>query len=173
MLTLASNIQASWQERDVIWIGKQSYLTPVYPLERCTDYNSGKVFHAHSSGNMRDYVAVWEVAEKKLFLVFIGRDEKSTELRCYGGSIISEKSKRYLAHRWATVEGLFPKRIKEGKVFADWFSGTIFSPGNAWNKTLSPEEHKKLEARATLVITVKKGIVTNIEHRKKQAPTSR
>lgn len=140
---------ATWQECDILKYDGDTFYTPVFPLETCKTYTTGtNTFHATSSANCRDYVAVWEVVSNKLYLVNIGRQGSNIDW--------------IFPHEWATLEVLFPGKAKSGRIYADWFTGNIFSPGRRWGEFLPKEDQSKQEAKAQLIISVKDGNVVAI-----------
>lgn len=153
-LALPGVALATWQEGDVLKYDGKTYYTPVFPLENCKTLAKGTYeFQPKLSSNMRAYVAMWEVRNFKLYLVDIGGE----------GSNLSEM----IPHEWATPQRLSPEEVKDGRVHAAWFTGTIFSPGRSWGTILSDKARAEQERNADFVIHVKAGMVTRIENRKR------
>jgi len=142
---------ACGQDNDVLKYSGETFLIPVFPLE---DYSPK--FHlqiepyVNTTGNYRGYVATWEVSGDKLYLVDI-RGWLRDSLR---------------PQRKATLELLFPSKVKAGRVFAEWFSGKIFSPGYRWGATYKKDLQERHEAEASLIITVENGNVTEIKDKR-------
>lgn len=91
----------------------QIYTNPLeYHLQ--IDSLRPKLFGKQKGGNStacwREYIAYWELKNKKLYLVNIASCDS------YEDQIVAD------------LKSLFKKKFMDGKVFADWFTGTISSP---------------------------------------------
>jgi hypothetical protein len=68
-----------------------------------------------SSGNWRGYVATWEIVDGKLFLLNVDSS------LCEGAKVEADCKQVQLSN-------LFPKKVSDGKVIADWYSGELRVP---------------------------------------------
>lgn len=155
ILSVASPCSATFQAGDILKYEGGTFRTPVFPLEQFGPVADKKLRleiepNTRSTGNYRGYVATWEVQSNKLYLVAIN-------------GWIAES---FDSHKRATLELLFPGRVKDDRVFADWFSGRIFTPGHRWGASLSKDDQEKQEEKAELVITIEKGIVIKADNRR-------
>ncbi len=156
---------ATFQAGDILKYKGQELRTPVFPLEEYALIVEKTISlqiapHTMSTGNYRGYVATWEVQSNELYLIEIEGWIK--------GSFVENKvtAEPFNSHKKASLELLFPGKVKNGRVLADWFSGTIFAPGSRWGASLPKEDQKKQEAEAELIISIERGIVTKVEDRR-------
>jgi len=140
------------QANDILKYNGKTLRIPVFPLEDYGPIAKGKIKleikpNAISTAYYRGYVATWEIWEGKLYLIEIeGWIRESFD-----------------SHKQATLELLFPGKVKDGRVHASWFSGKIFSPGHRLYGSFSKEVQAKQELNARLIITVKDGVIEKIE----------
>lgn len=184
LLVLAGTALASFQVGDILKFDGQTYEIPVFPLEDYKPIAEGKINlmiepGTMSSAHCRGYVATWEIADGKLWLVgidgwiddFDSYVKKAREMIKSGDTnyITYTKSKTSSNdyYRKATLEDILPGQVKSGRLHATWFSGRLFYPGLRWGGKFNPEEKAKQESEASLVITVKDGVVTQIDNRMK------
>jgi hypothetical protein len=103
-------------------------------------------FTPESTANWRKYVASWEIKNNRLYLTAITAnlcdDPVPTSMRC-------EK------HHPASLRDLF--KVKDGKVFAEWYTGTLRVPVGAMLRYV----HMGYESiyEFDLLIVVEKGVV--------------
>ena len=158
MLALTSPCYATVQHGDIVRYEGATFSTPVFPLEQFGPV-AEKQFrlqiepNTYSSANCRGYVATGEVHSNKLYLAALDG--------WIWGSFDS--------HKRATLELLFPGRVQNGTVFADWFSGRMFTPGYRWGASFVKEEQEKQEAKAELIITVERGNVIKVDDKRKSS----
>lgn len=120
VLTLASSAFATAQAPDVlIYKGEKKHLLS-NPLEDFYEMGNRKrpKFMVEpftiSSGNWRGYVATWEIENDRLYL----REVKAW--LCPGPNEASCKK--------VTLEGIFPGKVRDGRVSAEWFTGKLRIP---------------------------------------------
>ena len=158
---------ATYQTGDIFKYAAEELRTPVLPLEG-HPFIAEKIISLQSAprrmstGNYRGYVATWEIQGNELYLVEFEVEGLITAPSA-GSKATAESSD---SHKKATLEFLFPGKVKNGRVLADWFSGTIFTPGRRWGTSLPKEEQEKQEAEASLIINVEKGKVIKVEDRR-------
>jgi hypothetical protein len=168
LLFCAANASfATFQTGDILKYAGEEFRTPVFPLEG-RPFIAEKIISLQSAsrwmstGNYRGYVATWEVQGNELYLV-----EFEVEGLTTGPSAgIKATAESSDSHNKATLEFLFPGKVKNGRVLADWFSGTIFTPGHRWGESLPKEDQREQEAQASLIINIEKGNVIKIEDRR-------
>lgn len=155
ILALASPCSATFQAGDILKYRGEEFRTLVFPLEQFGPVAEKKLRleiapNTMSTGNYRGYVATWEVQSNKLYLVAID-------------GWIAES---FDSHKRATLELLFPGRVHNGRVLADWFSGRIFTPGRRWGASLPKDDQEEQESKAGLIITVEKGNVIKVDDKR-------
>lgn len=120
LLTLASSAFATAQAPDVLlYNGEKKHLFS-NPLEDF--YESGKRERPKfmiepmtiSSGNWRGYIATWEIENGKLYL---------REIEAWLCAGQSEADCRKV-----TLESIFPGKVRDGRVSAEWFTGELRIP---------------------------------------------
>jgi hypothetical protein len=74
----------------------------------------------------RNYVATWTIDENKLYLVSIRNACYPTGLNYVAASY--NNGSETPGKEFADLELLFPGRFKDGRVVADWYTGTMISP---------------------------------------------
>lgn len=156
---------------EALWQGESRFLRP--------DFQERPAF-GHSTANWRGYVATFEVADGKLWLVSIKaylyrgpgiQHEGRTDEQALKAFYEEARKPEY----WApvTLEGLFPGKAKDGRVLADWFTGElrvglgkILRYAHMGYGSIYEQE---------LFLTVKRGLVTErrlVDHRGKPLPDS-
>jgi hypothetical protein len=102
---------ATGQIPDVIRVGRAEYplfsnpLEKLYQTVRRPDFT--ETAEASSSGNWRGYVARWTIDGDRLYL---------TDIRSY------------IRGKRITLRQLFPGRVRDRRVLADWYSGSLRVP---------------------------------------------
>lgn len=154
---------ATGQEADrIIYEGKEG---PLFsnPLE---DYYANgrkrpnfmvKPF-VRSSGNWRGYVAAWRIDDGKLYLINIDA------WLCAGNT---ERSCKPVALRQ-----IFPGRVKDGRVLADWFSGELRIPDGKRLQYVHMGYGSTYER--DIVFSIEKGIASGpvvLDHTKEELPS--
>ena len=100
-------------------------------------YNNGKLSHPkilfNSSGCVntacyRNYVATWEVIKNEIYLIRLKNACFPTRLRGVQGSFKSNPELDSLGNEFADLNQLFPQKIKDGKVKADWINYELICP---------------------------------------------
>ena len=145
-IALSNTAHATAQASENITVNGVGYLTPVHPLESYKEaQNFG--FLALTTANYRGYQGTWEVKNNRLYLVAIDGRVQGKD------------------HKWedASLERMFPGLVKDGKVDAIWFSGTIYAPGSRWGEKLPDSTRDEQMAKATLILKVTKGTVVVIK----------
>lgn len=182
LLSLVVTASASGQDGDILIFDGQTYEIPVFPLEEYKPIAERKIKLmiepcTMSSANLRGYVATWEISDGKLWLVgingwiddFASYLKKAKEMLKSGDTnyvtYVNGKLSSFDHFRKATLEDILPGQVKNGRVNAIWFSGRLFYPGYRWGSIFNPEEKAKQESEASLVITVKGGVVTQIKNK--------
>lgn len=119
-LFLVSGVFATAQEPDVLIHKGEKKSLFTNPLEHF--YETGKSKRPKfmiepftvSSGNWRGYVATWEIDNNKLYL----REIKAW--LCPGST--EESCKK------VTIESVFPGKVRDGRISAEWFTGKLRIP---------------------------------------------
>ena len=156
MLALTSPCYATVQTGDIVRYEGATFSTPVFPLEQYAPVAEKQIRlqikpSTHSTANYRGYVATWEVQSNKLYLAALD------------GWIWDS----FDSHKRATLELLFPGKVQNNTVFADWFSGRMFTPGDRWGASFVKEDQEKQEAKAELIITIERGNVIKVDDKRK------
>lgn len=123
----ASPSYATEQTPDRLIIDKDTLLLHALPLEQWKEQNNwdkpflpDSLYHIHT-GCWRGYVAHWELKDNRLYLIDIFNCDRSAN---------------------ADLTILFPGKVDNGRVYADWFSGTV----TAYNGNLIHYEHSGFSA---------------------------
>ncbi len=167
MITASSH--ATFQEGDILIYRNDSLSIPVFPLENYPTIKENEIKlmieqNTHSTGNYRGYVAVWKIEENKLWIVDIKAWIDTGMVEINKNEHSKEMTKGF---KKATLIDLFKDKVKNDKVHANWFSGKIFYPGSRWGQDLRHDEEQKQLLRATLIITIRNGIVEAIKDYRK------
>ncbi len=158
LVCFTASAGATSQTPEVLIYNGRTCTTPVHPLRSCPTVNEKDLNLKDgmiSTGNWRGYVATWEIAEDKLWLVGIetwindGSDKKPFFTK--------------EAYKKAALKDLFPGKVLDGRVHATWFTGRIHSPGYRWGFSLPREDRQKQEAESRLLIHVSEGVVESVE----------
>jgi len=119
-----SKIFATPQIPDFIIYNKDTLLLLAYPLQSyqpnenfASPKNLFNIEDCFSTGCWRGYIATWEIINNKLYL---------TQIRNHCYRFID--STRNFGSEYADLKALFPKKYKNGKVFADWVTRKIYAP---------------------------------------------
>lgn len=151
LLLSSSLARATHQEGDRLVFRGELFQIPVFPLELSPLPGAGHTFTrtpgASDTGNLRGYVASWEIEDDTLWLVEIDG------YHCAAGGPC----------RRASLDALFPGRLEYGRVRATWFTGVLVSPGFCWGRSPDPAQIRQLLEKATLVIRVRDGCVLEVE----------
>ena len=150
---LVSSSRATDQEGDHLIYDGVSHGIYVYPLESCNPKARGRLLHQGPwdpwcSANLRGYVATWEIAEGKLWLTKV--------------TTLDDELKDWDKNN-TIPESAFPGEVVDGRVHAKWFTGTLYSPGSRWGRSLPARERKRQEARSRLLIRISNGVVVSVE----------
>jgi hypothetical protein len=157
VLALAARALGTAQMPDAICVNGVFHWLYSNPLEQLYERQKRPAFveslEGESSGNWRGYVACWQIHDGRLYLLAIDS---------------------YIRRKRVSVPELFPGRVRDGRVFADWFSGELrISDG----KQL---EYVHMGYGSTferdIVFTVDRGRVVSrrvIDNRRKRMPTER
>ncbi len=84
-----------------------------------------------STGNYRGYLALWEIRGGRLFLAGLDSFAEKPESEKRKFDPDDEKTWEWSPSddkERADLRKIFPSRFKDGRVFADWFTGTIRIP---------------------------------------------
>jgi hypothetical protein len=168
ILTLTSPCLATFQAGDIVRYEGDVFRTPIFPLEQYGPIAKKEIRleiepNTMSTGNYRGYVATWEVQSNKLYLVEIDGWLADQHSYSKDGAILPpEHNKRTRA----TLESIFPSKVKENRVFSEWFTGHIFTPGHRWGASLSKKDQEEQEAKADLIISVERGIVIKVDDKR-------
>jgi len=83
------------------------------------------------TGNYRGYRAIWEIIDRKIFLAGLDSFYKKSQDVNRTFTQDHEKPVSYSPRNEserADLKKIFPSRFRDGRVFADWFTGTIRIP---------------------------------------------
>ncbi|WKK60391.1 hypothetical protein [Sphingobacterium sp. BN32] len=122
LINYSFSTYATEQEPDRLIIKGDTILLHALPLEQWIDQsNYNKPFfpdslRGFSTGCWRAYVAYWEIIDNRLYLTNIYNESKSAK---------------------ADLNEMFGKKVKNGRVIADWFSDTVI----AFNGKLLTYDH--------------------------------
>ena len=145
------------QEPDVIIFEGEELPLEVYPLESYKWLDTKKPFFRFvSSINTRMYEAHWIIESDKLFLAGIKGNIQANPKK-YKNLQEMRNDKDYYP---AKIKDLFPKKYKDGRVFADWFTGKlrIGKGGVVWGNPLGGRE---TFYSTEIFIEIENGIVVN------------
>jgi hypothetical protein len=127
------------------------------PLEQLYERQKRPAFvdslEGESSGNWRGYVALWQVHKDRLYLVAIDT---------------------YIRKKRVSVLELFPRRVEDGRVFADWFNGELRIPDGKQLQYVHMGYGSTFER--DIVLTVERGRVVSrrvVDNRRKRVPPER
>jgi hypothetical protein len=115
LLVPSAKVFASAQEGDRIIIGgleRELLSTPLAPYLSANLHLGIPIPIPQSSGNMRGYVATWQLDDEKLLLVRVSGTVGTIDSR-----------NKLVARRPLELRELFPNR--EAPIFADWFTGVL------------------------------------------------
>jgi hypothetical protein len=76
----------------------------------------------------RNYIATWEIIDNELYLCKVRNSCYPTSLQGVAASSKSGISKDSIGNEYADLKALFPQRLKDGKVKADWVNEKLFCP---------------------------------------------
>jgi len=141
-LAMSCVASATKQVPDILRYKGLDYHIGVNPLEFC-DAIKGIKFLPDGSGNSRGYQATWEIRNHRLYLIAID------------GLIVKPDGSK----KRANLAEIFRDQLQKGRVYADWFTGTIFFPSARYGLTFPEEMRKKQLNDADLILRVVKGRV--------------
>lgn len=142
MLLIRLTIYGTGQTPDRIIYQDISYSLIGYPLfhyPNKSQVDPDSMFKGEgcsSTGNYRRYVATWLIEDEKLYLSKIANG-------CFGLGPVNQVE-------YADLSNVFPQTYENGKVFADWFSGLLYSPygrivfANYYQEVISYEKEIEL-----------------------------
>jgi len=76
----------------------------------------------------RNYVATWEIINKKLYLTKIRNACYPTDMRNVAASYKVDVDQASIGAEFVDLKKLFPERYKKGKVKADWVTSKMIAP---------------------------------------------
>jgi hypothetical protein len=168
---LATLAFATSQELDILQYEGSEYRITTFPLSSYdldlrlrVEPKSGFV----SSGNYRGYVATWIITEGKLYLVNVdgwieqyshSEKEYLSDQKEYPRPF---RMKKFYTYERATLELLFPHEVAEGKVFASWFSGELYTGGYRPAAERSEEFIENQKKHAELIFQITNGNIESV-----------
>jgi hypothetical protein len=177
---------ATGQQLDVLKYDGTDYKISIFPLEESPirktkpltipipdDYKAAIRFTQNtnstkgitiSTGNYRGYVAIWEIEDKKLYLTgihgWIAERNVIGQIRVnLGEEPAMFKNDIAYTYQKASLKLLFPSKIKNGRVHADWFSGELFTGGRHPGIKRSSEMLDYQKEQAKLVFNIENGCI--------------
>ena len=162
VLGFAVPARSTTQGLDVFEYDGKVYETPTYPLESYPDMSTIRhdLMPGHT-GNQKSYIGNWQIVSNRLLLVRL-EDFQRVPI-----PIIDKAGSRDCID----FNKYFPGCVTNGLVFANWFSGTMFSPGWRWGGSLEPLPRAVEEqclSNAVIILRLEHGIVTQVVHKVKQ-----
>ena len=111
VIILIENVEATGQASDFLIIKKDTLMLYSNPLEPYLEFKNKRTLNGielkmTSTGCWRGYIATWEIRNDSLFLVKVVREDEFGKFRTFN-----------LKEEFGT-----------SKVFAAWFTGTLYSP---------------------------------------------
>lgn len=127
------------------------------PLEQLYERQKRPAFvdslEGASSANWRGYVACWQIHEGRLYLIALDT---------------------YIRKKRVSVPQLFPRRVRDGRVLADWFTGELRIPDGKQLQYVHMGYGSTFER--DIVFTVERGRVVShrvFDNTKKRLPPER
>ena len=157
VIALSAHAFGTAQMPDAICVDGVFHSLYSNPLEQLYERQKRPAFvdslEGESTANWRGYVACWQIHEGQLYLLAIDT---------------------YIRKRRVSVSQLFPRRVRGGRVLADWFTGELRIPDGKQLQYVHMGYGSSFER--DIVLTVERGRVVSrrvIDNTKRRLPPER